>query len=326
MIKFINKILALSLIGLVLFSCEKKATQEDFSKLTNEEKIQLLDAKIKKDPKNAELYYSRGEIFYEMGNTKEALFNCQQAIKYKKTEVKYYILEADIFFSRGETTLAFNALQDAIKIDNKSQEAYLKIAEISLDLQDYKRCLENITKVIELDKTNARAFFMRGYVMKETGDTIRAVNDYKKAIELKSDYEQPFEELGLLYAEKGDGLAVDYLKSTIKINPKNVHAMYALAMFYQDHNAEQQALDMYQRILKIKPDHADAIHNVGWINYQYKKDYTTALDCFSKAIRADSTFYQAWYNRAKTYEKLGQQDKAQEDYKKAEQLKATLSK
>ncbi len=313
-------ILTILLTIFMVYSCGNKQ-EIDISKLSNEEKIQLYDAKIKKDPKNAELYFERGKVFYAMGNTKEALFNSQKAIEYDSKKDKYYIFEADVFFSRGETTLAFNALQDAIKVNNKSKEAYLKIAEISLDLQDYKRCLENIKKVLELDKINPQAYFMRGWAMKETGDTNQAVKDYRKATELKSDYEQPFEELGLLYAIKGDGLAVDYLKSTIKINPNNTNAMYALALFYQEHNAEQQALDMYQRILKLKPDHADAIHNVGWINYTYKKDYSTALDCFSKAIKIDTNFYEAYRNRAKTYEKLGKTNEAKQDFEKAQQIK-----
>ncbi len=322
----VSRLFLILLAIITLISCGGKQAEQDFNKLTNEEKIKFLDAKIKKESKNAELYYQRGQVFFDMGNTKEALYNIKQAIDFNDKQVKYYIFEADVFFSRGETTLAFNALQQAISKDSKSEEAYLKIAELSLDLQDYKRCVENAQKVIKLNKLNAKAFFIRGWAMKETGDTIQAVKDYKKAIELKSDYEQPFEELGLLYAIKGDGLAVDYLKSTIKINPKNTHAMYALAMFYQDHDAIQQALDMYQQILKIDGSNADAIHNVGWINYKYKEDYTTALDCFSKAIRIDSSFYQAWYNRGKTYEKLGRMSEAKADLEKAASLKAEQNK
>lgn len=157
--------------------------------------------------------------------------------------------------------------------------------------------------------------------MKEQGDTLKAVADFKKAVELKGDYEQAFEELGNLYAVKGDGLAVEYLKSTININPKNINAMYTLALFYQEHNAQQQALDMYKRILDIKPDHADALHNVGYINYEYKHDYDVAIECFSSAIKADSTFWQAYSNRAKAYEKKGEQAKAAADMKKAAELR-----
>jgi Tfp pilus assembly protein PilF len=44
---------------------------------------------------------------------------------------------------------------------------------------------------------------------------------------------------------------IDYLNSTININPKNINAMYALGLFYQEHSMMQKALDMYQSILKI---------------------------------------------------------------------------
>ena len=319
-IRFIRNLIVLC-AAIITVSCTKSTDDNDFDSLSNQEKIQLLDIKIKNEPKNDGLYYKRAEVFYAMGNTKEALYNIQKAVELNKKDVRYYLLQTDIFFSRGETTLAFNSLGDALQVNPKSVEAHLKSAELSLDLKDYKRCMESLNKVIELDKINARAFFMRGWVMKETGDTVKAVRDYRKAIELKSDYEQPFEELGILYAEKGDPLAVDYLKSAIKINPENIHAMYALALFYQDNEAIQQALDLYQQILEIKPDYADAIHNVGWINYQYKQDYNTALDCFTKAIKADSSFYQAWYNRGKTYEKLGKHQEAQSDLTQADNLK-----
>ena len=116
-------------------------------------------------------------------------------------------------------------------------------------------------------------------------------------------------------------MAVEYLKSTININPKNINAMYTLALFYQEHNAQQQALDMYKRILEIKADHADALHNVGYINYEYKHDYDLAIECFSSAIKADSTFWQAYSNRAKAYEKKGEKAKAAADMQKVSELK-----
>lgn len=308
-------------LAVLLFVGCNKPKENDFSKLSDQEKIQLLDIKIKDNPKDAELYYQRAEVFANMGDSKDALFNIKTAIDLNSKQVKYYILEADILFARNEVTLAFQALQNALKIDKNSEEALLKTAELSLYIRDYKRCIQTVNQVLTINKNEPKAYFLRGLCMKETGDTNSAVIDYKKAIELKSDYEAPFEELGVLYANKGDALAIDYLKSTIKINPKNVNAMYTLALFYQDNGLEQQALDLYKQILDIKPDYADAIHNVGWINYEYKEDYSTALDCFTKAIKADSLFVQAWVNRAKTYEKLGNFQQAQSDYAKAQSLK-----
>ena len=305
----------------VVASCGKNETAVDLEKLPLEEQIALLDAKIRKQPNDAELYYRRADVFLQASNTQEALSNIQKAISLNPKKAEYYVLQADVLFAQGENTLAFSALQTAIEKDGKCKEAYLKSAELSLYLKDYDKVLFNTNQVMLLDRNEAKAYFLRGWAMKEQGDTAKAVADYRKAVELKGDYEQAFEELGNLYAIKGGGLAVEYLKSTLNINPKNVNAMYTLALFYQDHDAQQQALDTYKQILDIKPDHADAFHNVGYINYEFKQDYDIAIECFTSAIKADSTFWQDYENRAKAYEKKGESQKAAEDFKKAEELK-----
>ncbi|MBQ9313024.1 MAG: tetratricopeptide repeat protein [Bacteroidales bacterium] len=321
MIKKTIKIFLAIFLFVFVVSCSNKEQKNDFNKLSNEEKIAYLDARIKQEPKNAELYYQRAKVFQVIGNTKEALFNIRKAIEFNKKKTDYYLLEADIFFERGETSMSFDALNQAIKIDKKNIDAYLKMVEISIDLQDYNRGMESIKNVLDIDKVNARAYFMRGWIFKETGDTLRAVEDYKKAIEYKSDYEYAFEELGNLYAIKGDGLAVDYYKSTININPKNINAMYNLGLFYQEHGSIQQALDMYKRVLDISPSYTNAIYAVGYINFEEKQDYNTALDCFNKAIKSDTTYYEAYQARAKVYEKLGQHNQAQQDMEKYTELK-----
>ncbi len=317
-----GKILVTVAITLIFACCTEREKAVDFDALSQEEQIALLDAKIRKEPKNDELYYKRAEVFLKADNLSEALQNIQKAIALDKKNPQYYVLQADILFVQGETALAFDALQRAMEADGKYKEAYLKSAELSLYMKDYDKVMFNVKQALLLDKTDAKAFFIRGWAMKEQGDTLKAVADYRKAVELKGDYEQAFEELGNLYAIKGDPLAVEYLKSVLNMNPKSTHAMYTLALFYQDNGAWQQALDMYRQLLEIKPDHADAMNNVGYINYEFKQDYDLAIECFSSAIKADSNFWQAYSNRAKSYDKKGEKAKAEADRLKAEQLKA----
>lgn len=296
-----------------LVSCGDKKT--DNSNIEKDE-LALLDVKIRKDIKNPELYYARSIVLMERGSLSESIIDIQKSISLDNTKAKYYIQKSNALFASGETTLAFSSLQDALKQDPKSTEAYLKTAEIALLLKDYDKTVFNINEALKTDKISPKAYYLRGFAMKEQGDTINAVKSYNKAIELKPDYEEPFEELGLLYALKGDRLAIDYLSSTININPDNLNAMYALALFYQDHNMVQKALDIYHNIISKNPNHADALHNVGYINLVNKKSYQDALDLFTKAIEVDSIFYQAYFNRGITYEKMNQIEKSKIDFNK----------
>lgn len=310
--KRISLLIIISLVVLGI-SCSKK--EGDNTNIEKDE-LALLDVKIRKEPKNAELLYARSIVLMEMGKLSESIIDVQKAISMSPKEYKYYIQKAKALYYSGETTVAFSTLQEAEKIDPKNTEAFILAAEIALVLKDYDKTIFNINEALKLDKLDADAYYLRGRAMKEMGDTINSVKSYMKAVELRADFEEAFEELGLLYAIKGDRLAIDYLTSTININPNNYHAMYALALFYQDNGIMQKALDTYYDIINIKPDHADALHNVGYINLVYKESYEDALSLFDKAIEAEPDFYQAYYNRGVTYELMGEGEKAKKDFEK----------
>ncbi len=319
----LKKLFLFLTIGL-FFACGGKEDNIKFEEMSESEKISYLNAKIRKEPNNADLFFKRSETLFKKGELTEAYSDIEKAILIDKKKVEYHVLKADILFTQGDTDLAFSALQTAKEVDGKYIEAYLKSAELSLYLKDYEKTMFDVKQAIILDKLNPTAYFLRGWALKEQGDTINAVKDYQKAIELKSDYEQAYEELGILYAQKGDALAIEYLNSTININPKNYSAMYILALFYQEHNAIAQALDTYQKLLEVKPDHADALHNVGYINLVEKQDYDIAIECFNSAIKVDTLFWQAYLSRAEAYEKKGETAKAKADFQKAEELKEKM--
>ncbi|MBO7276919.1 MAG: tetratricopeptide repeat protein [Bacteroidales bacterium] len=308
----------------VFLSCGGQDKKVDFENMSESDKISYLNAKIRKEPNDADLFFKRAKVLYEKGEYADALMDIQRAVTLNGKVAEYHVLQADILFSQQESALAFSSLQTAKEVDGKCIEAYLKTAELSLYLRDYENTMFNVKQAILLDKLNPTAYFLRGWALKEQGDTINAVKDYQKAIELKSDYEQAYEELGLLYAIKGDALAVEYLNSTININPNNYSAMYVLALFYQEHNAIAQALETYQKLLEIKPDHADALHNVGYINLVEKQDCDIAIECFNSAIKVDSLFWQAYLSRAEAYEKKGDMAKAKADFQKAEEIKGKM--
>lgn len=299
----------------IMTACNRE--NKDMAVASEQETIAMLDALIRKDDRNAELYFRRAKAYMAEEQINEALKDIQRAIGYDGKKPEYYILQADLHFITDASALAFQDLQQALVLDPKSIEAYLKIAELSLFLRDYDKTMDNVNAAIKIDKYSSTAYFLRGWALKEKGDTIRAVADYKRAVELNSAYEQANEELGILYAQKNDPIAVEYLKTTVNINPKNTQARYALGLYYQNNQMFQAALDEYQKILHIRPNDADALNNVGYINMRYKEDYETALQCFNQAILADSSFFQAYCNRGEAYEHMGKTQNAIDDFKTA---------
>ena len=102
-----------------LSSCGGSNEAVDLNSLPLNEQISLLDAKIRKEPNNAELFKLRAEALLKSEKTDEALSDIQKAIALNPKAAEYYVLQADILFVQGENALAFSALQNAIEKDGK---------------------------------------------------------------------------------------------------------------------------------------------------------------------------------------------------------------
>lgn len=290
-----------------------------------QELLAYLDAKIKQDPDDAELHYQRGKVLFELNELNEAITSLKKAVSLNDREQKYYLLLADAYFRNGDTKSSYANLQEALNIDPENVEAYLKLAEISLFGRDYDRSLESIEKAISLDDRNARAYYMKGYLNLETGDTTSAIRDLRKTIDLDNEYSQAYELLGLLFINRGDRMGVDYLTTTVTLDPNNTVALYALGLFYQENDDIGQAAGFYNKILTINPQNANVLHNLGYIEMLYKEDYAKAIEYFTKALEVDGNSLEAHTNRAYAYELSGNKAKAKEGYEDALAIDGTFA-
>ncbi len=297
------------------------------------ESLKILDAKIKKHPKKAELYYQRGNLLLDMGKEqndneaiREAILDLNKAIKLDDDEAKYYIALGDAYFSQGNAGSSYAALQKAQSLEPDNFEAALKMGEITFYSGDYDRAMESLSKVTEIDKNNQTALFMKGFIYKETGDTANATYYFRKVINIYPDYAPAYEELGMVYLPYNPKLAMDYLNTAHSLDPQNINILYGMAMIYQDAEEADLANDMYVKILEIDPNYKYAWFNRGWMALILYEDYPSAIDFFTKAIDCDPQYAEAHYNRGLAYEMMGDKAKAKACYEAAHEIDPSLGK
>lgn len=301
-----KRTLTILFAGLLAMSCLVGCGErKDMSEMTQEEKMVFLDAKIKRNPKDAELHFLRGQLFMEMQNVNNAIRDFQKATELNPKEVKYFTALGDAFFSNGNVGDSYKALQEALRIDENNLEALLKMGEISFYSRDYDRAIESLSKVTKIDQNNRTALFMKGFVYMEKGDTSNAVGLFTKVTELYPDYEPAFEQLGMLYAFKHDKLGVEYLNTALKLEPKNINVLYGLGMLYQEIEEADKATEYYVKILEINPNYTQAWYNRGYMALLLYEDYDSAVDFFTKVIELDNQNVDAHYNRGLAYKLKG---------------------
>ena len=294
--------LLIALLALALAGCKQGSS--DFDSLTDSEKLEILDLRLERHPKDAEALADRATVLFNLGRTKEALTDINKAASLEPDNVDYRLQQADLYFANGDVENSYKTLSEAEQLAPESNEVQLKMGEVTFYSRDYDRSLRCLSKVTERDPDNRTALFMKGFIYKEMGDTANAVTLLRKVCDLYPDYAGAFEELGILYYSHHDPMALEYLNTALRLEPNNTNVLYALAMYCQESGDMEQAESLYRQMLVVNPASADAWHNLGYIELTHYNDYARAVTYFDSALLADPGHTAAIANRQLAQEML----------------------
>jgi len=290
----------------------ESASQVDSVKLQLDE----LNQSIEQNDKDPDLFNQRAQIYLYDREFDKALKDINRAITLNDKNPEYYLTLSDIQLLMGQTDNCLSALNRASALDPNNQEARLKLAQLFLILRNYSATNRVVNELINKDDYNPRAYFIRAIAYLENGDTARAVGDLMKAVDQDQFYYDAYMQLGELFSLRNDPLAEGYLNNALRVKPDNKEALYLLGMYYQNNEQLEQALQTYERLCVTAPGFRLAPFNKGYIYLVYQNDFQRAIEAFTDAIKIDSGYADAFFNRGYAYELNDQPDLAYSDYKK----------
>lgn len=293
---------------------------DDLKGKTPEEKLAILDKKIRQKQKDADLYAQRASVFIELGRYSEALNDLGHATTLNENNADYYLQMADAYIKMGNIDRCYEVLQKANDLKPNNTNILLKLGEAAYYHNDFERALVHLTAVTEKEPNNRTALFMKSFIYLEQKDTASAVVLLDKICGLYPDFMPAFEHLGSIYASRRSPLALEYYNTALRIEPKNCNVRYGIAKYYQSIGDYEQAEHYYKEMLDIDENLPDAWHNRGYIQLFYYSDYELAVEYFSQALTCDSTHVASLVNRGIAYELLNNKQKARDDYNHALRL------
>lgn len=310
---------------LILQACGHSAKngneqQSDSLKAMGNTSVSNLSEEIANDSLDAGLYFKRSGLYYEQLEYNKALSDIRRAIELDSANADYYLLMADVYTGLDIYSNSFASLDKAIAIDPTNEKAHLKKAELDVAFRNFDDAIRNIDRVMEINDLNTDAIYLRGVVFLETGDTALAVRNFQRAVEINPDFAEPNMELGMLFAAKKNDLAIDYYSNVLNIDPSNIQAKYAIAMFYQETGRYEEAIKEYEAILSENEKFVFAHYNLGYVELVYNKNYEKAIGHFEKAVEINPKYPDAFYNIGFCYELLGDIQKSLDNYRKAIEL------
>ena len=222
-------------------------------------------------------------------------------------------------YTRYEFDQAIAEYNQAIEKDPKMADAYIAKGNVYSGKLKLEEALDEYTTGAE--RNSDYDHYAQGYLKFLYEDYNTAVSEFTQAIEQKSNLLAAYNDRGLAYTNlKKYDLALADFNKAIEIDPNSAFAYNNRGNVYVLKRNYDKAIEDYNKASAIYPDLVFAHSGKAFANQQ-KKDYGKAIEEYSRAIELEPENATLYTLRGNSYKALKQNDLAEADYAKAEELK-----
>ncbi len=294
-------------------SKSEAATVDSFFKTTPE--IDRLTKLITADTTNAELYFTRANMYLQAKQLEQAAVDFADAIIYDSTNATYYLAMADMYFNARELPASIAILNKGLKTLPNNVQMHLDVGKYYYYMGQYPDSQKHLGYAVSKDEENADAYFWMAMGAKDKEQFDEAIRLLEKATKYDPEFYNAQMMLGQFYARQKNKKAVDAYEHALKIDAASIEAHYGKAMFLQENGSKEEAIAEYKKIIAKDPQNKDAFYNIGYIYFD-QAQYKEARDQFNIVCRVDPAYAKAYYMRGACTEKMGDKKGAAIDYKR----------
>ncbi len=203
-------------------------------------------------------------------------------------------------------------------------------SEVSKNAKKYPQYQVILDKYLSIENKDASIYIAIANTYKLMEDPYNALKNYKKALKLAPQNSDIYYNIGLTYMElNSNETAKSYLNKSISLNNDNTKAKKLLAFVDQklvtkllnkaysayENKRYVEAFDTLNEGLKTYPDNAQIYYYRALVCDAMNRNAAQIID-LQKAIELDPSFYMAYYQLGKAYEKINDERSALVIYEK----------
>ncbi|PKN18041.1 MAG: hypothetical protein CVU71_10985 [Deltaproteobacteria bacterium HGW-Deltaproteobacteria-6] len=286
----------------------------------NHDVMDVYDKTTEPSPKDAMVYYNRGNAQSKLGNYKQAVADFDKAIVLNPRNAAAFYNRGLTHHKLGNYKQAVVDFDKAIELNPHNAVFYGNRGLVHNNLGNYKQAIADFNKAIELSPNDATVYCNRGIAYSRLDHNEQAISDFDKAIELSPQYAAAYNHRGTGYKKLGIyKQAISDFDKAIELSSQYAEAYNNRGTIYNSFGNTKQAIDDFNRAIELSPQYAEAYNNRG-ATYNNLGNHNQAIADYDKAIELDPKFAIAYNNRGAAYDGLGNYNRAIADYDKAIEL------
>ncbi|XP_028638363.1 tetratricopeptide repeat protein 6 isoform X1 [Grammomys surdaster] len=254
---------------------------------------------------NAEAYLSKAEIFREKKDITLAILNYSQAIKCRPKDANLYFKRGEMY-EKTNKVLAIDDYSKCIYYNPKRSDALWKRGMFYFENENWIGAVYDFTSLLKLDPYNSYARTNRGRAYFKRNLFKQATQDFSAAIHLDPNNWLALYYRACLFRKSSPSRALQDYSVSVLINDgyDNLNCFLHRGILYTQLKFWTLAVCDFETVVSLERTTTLAYINIGLIYLQHLDNYTEAFWWFTEAIRIDPLHIKSYICRAETYCKL----------------------
>lgn len=237
-----------------------------------DENIELLNYLISEDPTNTGLKKELAKSYEAKQDFDSAIDIFKNILEIANAgEIKQIHSEmstiysnwAMYLFSKNEVEECFKHFTIALKYSDQNPDIYYNLGNVNKAIKNFNESISQYKKAIELDPQNADYYS----AIAECYQEIDSIYEQKKALleSLKCNPNNPNVnyKLGVIYELQNDrDTAISHIRKAVKLDENFIMAKRKLALMLEHIGNKEEAMQLYENILKIDPSNEEVLNNL----------------------------------------------------------------
>ncbi|TCJ12470.1 tetratricopeptide repeat protein [Flaviaesturariibacter flavus] len=267
-------------------------------------------------PRNADLWYRRGQLLFQNDEFDRARADLRQAWRLAPREDIGLSLATAL--RRISDDSAFVFLQGARKQLPQSLPLAIGLARAYQKKGQAAAALELCDNILKVFPNQLDARSLKAELQQEAGDEAGALHTLETAHAFAPSDGELAHRLAFAYAQSGNNKTLALADSLIAADKEAIHAepYYFKGIYFSQKGNNKEALRQLNEAIEHDYTFIDAYMEKGQLQYNAKQ-YAAAEQTYTLALRITPTFADAWHWLAKAQEAQGKKAEAKANYQKA---------
>ena len=251
----------------------------------------LMATAVSERPHNIAYLYEYGKVLIELGRYDEALTYAERIIDLDASDAHGFALKSAALVAQGKPAVAIPVAVAGLDMNPGFTPLYGTLSRAYIDTQRWPDGLEAGERGLSINPGDAELVRAYAYALQSVGAYDEAAEHLERAIELRPSYLPVHFELAALYlARDNDQQAIDLYDRILAIDSRNARAMLRLCLAYRKVGQFARALGFCEDSVANDSSDAEALFHLGLLYYRERR-FVDSRATFQQCLDHDDGAY-----------------------------------